>query len=62
MRTIGLSPKVYIPGIGQIVLGIALLIAKLPVEGKSFIAAGFATFGIGYTAKPGVVQSKPAKR
>lgn len=61
MRTVGLSPKVYLPGIGQIILGVILIIAKLPVEGKTMIATGFATFGIGGAASPGTVVPKAPK-
>lgn len=61
MRTIGISPKVYLPALGQIILGVALLFAKLPVEGKSFIMAGFSTLTLGWVAKPGNVTPKSAK-
>lgn len=58
MRTVGISPKVYLPGIGQIILGIALILADLPVEGKTMIGTGLATFGIGAAASPGTVVPK----
>lgn len=55
-RTIGLSPKVYIPAGLQITAGVALILLGLDVEGKTAIATGLGTFGVGYGAKPGEVE------
>ena len=56
MRTTGLSPKVIIPAIAQIVAGVVLIVFGLDTEGQTAIATGLGTFGIGYTAKPGTVR------
>jgi hypothetical protein len=58
MKTIGLSQKVWIPAALQIVAGIALILAGLDVEGKTAIATGLGTFGVGYAAKPSPVERK----
>jgi hypothetical protein len=54
-RTLGVSPKVYVPAIGQIIAGAAFLIAGLDVEGRTAIATGLGTLIAGYTATPGNV-------
>jgi hypothetical protein len=59
MKTIGISQKVWLPGVVGIVAGIGLILVGLDVEGKTAIGAGLATFGIGYTAKPAPVERKP---
>jgi hypothetical protein len=59
MKTIGISQKVWLPGVVGIVAGIALILAGLDVEGKTAIAAGLGTFGIGYGAKAAPVERKP---
>lgn len=54
-KTIGISPKVWIPAAGQIVVGIAFLILGLEVEGRTAIATGLGTFAVGFSADPGNV-------
>lgn len=49
-KTIGISPKVFVPAIGQIVVGVLFLVLGLDVEGKTSIATGFATFAAGFAA------------
>jgi hypothetical protein len=54
-KTIGISPKVWAPALGQIIVGIALLILGFTVEGKTLIASGLATFAVGFKAPPAPV-------
>jgi hypothetical protein len=61
-KTIGISPKVYVPAIGQIVVGVVLLLFGLDVEGRTAIGTGLGTFGLGWSAKPGNVETVPATR
>lgn len=58
-RTIGISPKVYVPALAQVVAGVGLLLVGLDVEGKTAIATGLGTFVAGYGAKPGTVEKQP---
>jgi hypothetical protein len=54
-KTIGISPKVYVPAIGQVVVGVIFLILGLDVEGKTAIATGLGTFAAGFAAPPAPV-------
>lgn len=54
-KTQGVSPKAYVPAIGQVVAGIALLIAGLDVEGRTLIGTGISTMALGFAASPGKV-------
>jgi hypothetical protein len=54
-KTIGISPKVYVPAIGQILIGVIFLILGLDVEGKTAIATGLGTFAAGFAAPPAPV-------
>lgn len=49
-KTIGISPKVFVPALGQIVVGIVFLLIGLDVEGKTAIATGLGTFFVGFRA------------
>lgn len=59
-RTIGISPKVYVPALAQIVVGVVFLLIGLDVEGKTAIATGLGTFAAGFAAPPGDVIVRPA--
>lgn len=50
VKTIGISPKVWVPALGQIVVGVAFLLLGLDVEGKTAIATGLGTFVVGFQA------------
>jgi hypothetical protein len=54
-KTVGISPKVFIPALGQIIVGIILLILGFTVEGKTLIASGLGTFAVGFKAPPAPV-------
>lgn len=58
-RTVGISPKVYIPALAELATGIAFLIAGLDVEGRTAIAAAFGVLAVGYGASPGTVTHGP---
>jgi hypothetical protein len=58
MKTVGVSQKVWIPAALQVAAGVVLILLGLDVEGKTAIAAGLGTFGVGYTAKPGQIEAK----
>lgn len=49
-KTIGISPKVWVPAAAQIVVGIIFIIIGLDVEGKTSIATGLGTFVVGFQA------------
>lgn len=49
-RTVGISPKVWVPALGSILVGVAFLILGLDVEGKTAIATGLGTFVAGFSA------------
>lgn len=55
-RSVGVSPKVYIPAGLQIVAGVVLMLLGLDVEGRTALATGFGTLATGYAAKPGTVE------
>lgn len=55
MQTIGLSPKVLVPALGQVVVGVAFLLFGLDVEGRTAIASGLGTLVVGFRAPPGAV-------
>lgn len=61
LKTVGISAKVYIPAIGQVVVGVALILAGLDVEGKTAIGTGIATFAAGFIAPPAPVEEKAVK-
>lgn len=50
VETKGVSPKVYIPALAQLVIGIVLIVLGLDVEGKTLIATGLGTGVVGYRA------------
>jgi hypothetical protein len=52
LKTVGISPKVWIPAVAQVVAGAGLIIAGLDVEGKTAIATGVGTFLTGFGARP----------
>lgn len=58
MKQIGISPKVLIPAVGQIVVGVVFLLVGLDVEGKTAIATGLGTLVTGFAASPGQVRVK----
>ncbi len=58
-NTLGISPKVYLPVVGQLVAGVVLILCGLDVEGKTLIATAVGTAGVGYRAKPGQVETTP---
>lgn len=61
MQTIGISPKVLIPALGQIIIGVIFLLIGLDVEGRTAIATGLGTLVAGFTAPPGrVVAPTPS--
>lgn len=49
-KTIGISPKVAIPALGQIVVGVALILLGFDVEGRTAVATGLGTFVVGFGA------------
>jgi hypothetical protein len=49
-KTIGISPKVWVPALGQVAVGIAFLLLGLDVEGKTAIATGLGTAAVGFRA------------
>lgn len=59
MKQIGISPKVYVPAIAQVLAGVVLIVLGLDVEGKTAISTGLGTLLVGYGAKPGTVEPKP---
>lgn len=60
VRTVGISPKVYVPAIGQLVVGVGFLVLGLDVEGKTAIATGLATLAAGFRAPAGDAEvSRP---
>ena len=61
-KTLGISPKVLIPAVGQAVVGVLFLLFGLDVEGKTALLSAAATFGVGYAAPAapvGVVHDAP---
>jgi hypothetical protein len=56
LRTVGLSPKVWIPALAQVAAGIGLLIAGLDVEGRTALATGLGTLVTGFAAIPAPVE------
>ncbi|MEJ7783163.1 MAG: hypothetical protein WKF96_00070 [Solirubrobacteraceae bacterium] len=56
-KQVGVSPKVLIPVIGQILVGVVLLLFGLDVEGRTALAAAFGTAVLGAGAGPGEVTS-----
>lgn len=56
MKTLGVSPKVYVPVIAQVAAGIVLLLLGLDVEAKTAFVTAVATAGLGGGAKPGQVR------
>jgi|tagenome__1003787_1003787.scaffolds.fasta_scaffold20987847_11 hypothetical protein len=54
-KTVGISPKVWVPALGQIIVGIVFLILGLDVEGKTTIVTGLGTFAAGFAAPPAPV-------
>jgi hypothetical protein len=61
MKTVGVSQKVWIPAVAQVIAGIVFLALGLDVEGKTAIGAGVGTFMVGYGAKPAPVENKPPR-
>jgi hypothetical protein len=60
VKTVGFSPKVYLPVFGQIVVGVILLLAGNDVEGKTLLISAAASFGVGAAASPGdVITTNP---
>lgn len=61
-KTVGISPKVYVPALAQVAAGVVLIIIGLDKEGGALLAAALGTLGLGFGAKPGTVevQSNPA--
>jgi len=55
MKTIGVSAKVYVPVLLQLVGGIVLLLVGMTVEGKTLVVTAIGSFGAGYTAPPSPV-------
>jgi hypothetical protein len=60
--TVGWSPKVYVPGLVQVAIGIGLIAVGATIPnpdlsraGIGVITAGVATFGLGRVASPGEV-------
>ena len=59
MKTIGISPKVYVPVIAQAVAGIVLILLGFDVEGRTLLVTALGTAGLGGGANPGnVVREK----
>lgn len=48
--TLGISPKVYVPTILQIVVGVILLLTGSDVEGKTLLLTAVGTAGVGFAA------------
>lgn len=51
-KTIGISPKVLIPALGQVLIGGVLILVGAVVEGKTAIATGLGTLVVGFAAPP----------
>lgn len=58
MKTRGISPKVYVPVLGQVAAGVALIVLGFDVEGKTLLVTALGTAGAGGLAKPGEVIDK----
>jgi len=58
-KQVGISPKVYIPAVAQVIVGFALILLGLDVEGKTAIATGIGTFLAGTQSNPGTVVVEP---
>lgn len=56
MQTLGLSPKVLLPVVAQLVIGVVLLAFGNDVEGRTLLLAAAGTFGVGYQAAPGIID------
>jgi hypothetical protein len=54
IKTLGISPKVYIPVIVQIIVGVILILTGSDVEGKTLLltAAGTGALGFGAPNSP----------
>lgn len=61
-KTVGISPKVWVPALGQIVCGVIFIAIGLVVEGKTAIATGLATAVAGFAAPPAPVVTVGASR
>ncbi len=60
VKTVGISPKVYVPALAQVAAGVALIIAGLDKEGGALLAAAVGTLGLGFGAKAGTVEVQPS--
>lgn len=50
IKTVGISPKVWVPAVGQILIGGLFLLLGMDVEGKTALATGLGTFLVGFRA------------
>jgi hypothetical protein len=49
-KTLGISPKVFVPVILQIVVGVILILTGDDVEGKTLLFTAVGTGAVGFTA------------
>jgi hypothetical protein len=61
-RTLGVSPKVYVPVLAQVVAAVVLLILGEQQEAYTLLATAAGTAGLGGWAKPGNVVDASADR
>lgn len=57
VKTRGISPKVWIPGVGQLLVGGALIALGFDVEGRTAIATGLGTLLAGFGSGAGRVET-----
>lgn len=53
LKTIGISPKVWVPAVLQVIGGVVFLLLGLDVEGKTALGTGLGTFVAGFASPPG---------
>jgi hypothetical protein len=55
VKTVGISPKAWVPAVAAVVVGVVLLVLGYDVEGRSAILAGVGQFAIAFGVAPGLV-------
>lgn len=55
---VGISPKVYVPALAGLAVGVALLLLGLDVEGRTLIGAALGGGFLGYQSPPGDVVER----
>lgn len=54
-QTQGISPKVYVPVLVQVIVAVLMFVAGMDVEGRSLLGSAGLTFAAGWKAQPGTV-------